>query len=860
MPVYDDDIFVEGKFKSSIKNDKDTDVLSGYNEGDIISTIYIPVKEITYKDETGFGVYVCETTDDIDAPPTFILSGTFSDHLDLGQTYESNGTIKIHEGKKQVSADSINKVFPKNKHGIISFMNSLDGMRFQSHLIYDKYGNDSLNMIKEAPEKIVDLLKGIDPYIVKSWKKQIDECRNDYGYLSDLIKLGIKPAQAKKIYDEYGDSSMQKITNDPYFLIGKIQGYGFKKCDEIAKNLGHKPDEFERLSNGVKYYIKQLMAGGSTCFDVSKVIMTCSDQLSIRMTYQEMYDAVKSKKSTYTYMYGSTKYKIPTSKIQSDIEEYNKAAQFRKPLFRTTVHLISESEIASVLNALIASNDIVIENGKIELKKYSDEEYNIAYYLRLIKSYSKSVKNVDVASMIDKHCKENGYNLEERQREAVLNVASTIGGTTIINGAAGCGKTFCIKIALKILEDVYRQNNRSFSKVIIAPTGKASRVAHKATGIDAFTIHRLLQYSPSKGFYYNSKNKLPYDCIVIDECSMLDTSLTQHLFSAISPDTKVIMMGDTNQLPSVGAGNILYDFISSGLIDVVTLNVIKRQGVDSGIVTNARNIINGDMVTTQKEQMDSLVIAAETDNEYVNKIKKYCDKILVNNDIGSIQLLSPMRRGITGTNHLNYLMQSWYNNNDSGNKVFKQRFEVEIDGQKRNIDLFFKVGDKVINTKNDYQKPWYILRNGSLYEEGEHTGVTNGEVGFIVAIDEERDEYGEVERRIVVEFEDKYIVYSNEFENLEHAYAMTIHRSQGSEWQSVILVLNQEHKSMLNKNLFYTGITRSKQFCVVISDKSTLEYSVKNNKANERTTGLIEKLRSSLNHEIQLSNTILLDD
>ena len=842
MAIYDDDIFVEGTFYSN-KAKVQQNALEDYNEGDEVQLIYIPIREITYKDSNGFGVYYCENNDDVDSPPTFVMSGTFTDHLDLGQTYKSDGTITLRQGARQLNIANINKITPTTKHGIISFMRSLDGMRFQADLIYDKFGEQSLEIIKNTPDEILKIIKGSYPEQVHSWKQQIDECKNNFGYLADLIALGLRPAQAKKIYAEYGETAFTKIQQDPYFLIGKIRGYGFKKCDAIGRDIGIKPNDPERLATGIIYTIQQLIVNGSTCIPTDIVVENSIKELSIRMTYREMLDALKTKKSTYNYKYGFDTYQIATENIKRDYilyESLNNAND--KNDARTLVVPITEKEIRTALINLQMANKISIENDFVFIRKYYDEEFNIAYYIQQINRNRVENTQFDIPAIVDKYCLKNNISLETKQREAVIAVCENLGGINIINGAAGCGKTFCIKVALTILEKLYRKHQNTFSKVIIAPTGKATQVAYKATGVESYTIHRLLQYRPNEGFYYNAKNHLPYDCIVIDECSMLDTNLAYQLFSAIDSSTKVIMMGDTNQLPSIGAGNVFHDFIHSEKIHVTTLNVVKRQGTDSGIVINARNIINGNSITTQREQMDSIVIGAQTEDEYASKIRKYCDKMLENLSMEDVQLLTPMKRGLTGTNYLNYFIQETYNKNPDNHRFFKGKFDVKIGDETKFFELNFRVGDKVINTKNDYKMPWYYIKDGTLYVDNQKSGITNGEVGIIVKMIESRDKYGDLDRKIIVKFEDKYIMYENDFDNLELAYAITIHKSQGSEWAAVMVVLNKQHKSMIDRNLFYTGLTRSKKMCIVISDPETINYGVKNTRSTKRNTGLQTRL------------------
>lgn len=854
VAYYDDDVFIEGSFKSEGAKIQ-TNALDDYEESDELILTYIPIKEITYKESNGFGVYQCENNDDMDLPPLFVMCGTFTDRLDIGQTYRSEGTVTIRQGNKQFSIKNITKVTPTTQHGIISFMKSLDGMRYQAYVIYDHFKEQSLDVIKNHPEEILKIVKGSYIEQVYEWKKQIDECKNNYGYLSELIELGIRPEQAKKIYSEYGDTAITKIKEDPFFLLGKVRGYGFKKCDLISREMGIEPNDITRLQKGIIYVLNNMMANGSTCVNKNILVEQAIEELSIRLSYREMLDVIKCKNVFYRYKYGKKIYQLRVEDVKSDYVLYSTMRnQTDKATARTMIFKINESDIENAIKSLELSEEIVIEKDMVFLKKYYDEEFNIAYYIQQLNKNKKNVQSIDLDKMIDKYCKEHDIVLEEKQEEAVFNICKSFGGVHIINGAAGCGKTFCIKVALDIYKEINKIHRHNLSMVIIAPTGKAARVAYKATGIESYTVHKLLQFHPREGFYFNSRNRLPYDCIVIDECSMLDTNLAYQLFSAIEPYTKVIMMGDTNQLPSVGAGNVFHDFINSEKIPVTTLNVIKRQGKDSGIVVNARNIINGVPITSQKEFMDSIVIGTKTESDYSEKIKKYCDKMLESLPIEEIQILSPMKRGITGTNYLNYTMQQLYNKNPDTYKFIKGRYDITIDDEKTTYDLYFRLGDKVINTKNDYQMPWYYVENGTLYVNDSKSGITNGETGIIVKLIESRDKYGDLNRKIIVKYEDKYIVYENDFDQLELAYAITIHRSQGSEWPAVLLVLNKQHKSMIDRNLFYTGITRSKQLCITISDSETITYGVRNTRSIRRTTGLQDRLHELLQEPKEINN------
>lgn len=822
--------------------------LKDYEEKQKITLTFIPIKEITYKPSNGFGTYVCELSNSGDFPPTFNMNGTFIRTLDIGQTYKANGEISVYRNEKQFKISDITKVMPTDKRGIISFLQSLDGLRFQAELIYEEYGDKSLEVMKEHPLDLLNIIDGSYPELVYDWKKQIDNLKNDYDALNRLMKLGIRSEQAKILYDKYGETIFFKLEENPYFILKEVRGYGFKKCDNIAKAMGIEINNHTRLSEGILNIIRDNENNGDTYIEKNVLIKQSKNILSLKMGILELKRAVKnlSDNDEFLYIYGNKSYFIPGELIRNCIKDYNLAySQYQKEECKLIIEEISDKDIEEALRILTIEERIIIEEDKIFDKETYIKESNISRYIYDIHKNRRPLKHNNNEDLLEKYCKNKNIELEEKQKEAVKSITANLGDIFVINGGAGCGKTFCIKIALALLEEIYEKEQGYFSKMIIAPTGKASRVATKATGILASTIHTALKSQGGNKFYFNANNKLPYDCIIIDETSMLDTFIADALFSAIAPRTKVILMGDTNQLASIGSGNILHDIINSNKIKVTTLNVVKRQGVDSGIVINARNVIDGIDITSQKETKDSLIYKAETNEQYCEKMLSNAEKLINSFGLDEVQILTPQRTGITGVNFVNFLMQEKFNPKNNEIKILKHTFEVENE----KYDLFFKKADKVINTKNNYSMPCYDLIDGKLIRNPDMNTVTNGETGRIVKLIQRQNEYGEWDNKIIVKFEDKYVIYDNDFDDLEHCYAMTIHKSQGSEWNGVILLLNKSHKNMLDKNLFYTGITRSKKINIILSDPETLKYGVRKNKLSKRKTDLCDKICKTYENE-----------
>ena len=841
------DIFQEGMFLEKVRDSSvDGLAMEKFEDGEEITIRFVPIKEISYKQSNGFGAYLCELEQqEEDHIETFNITGVFVRSLDLGQTYESNGIISVYRGTKQFKVNDIKKVMPRNQRGIIAFLKSLNGIGFLADVIYEEYGEDSLSVIKNNPLELISLSPTLYEEKVLDWKRQIEELKDDYDYMVRLMNLGLKSYQAKELYDIYGDTIFIKLSENPYFLARDAKGYSFLKCDEMAQKIGIHPENTQRLCEGIMYKMNSLSVNGDTYFKYDYFIDYMKKELSVKLGILEMkrlYKTIKGN-SPVIYKYGKISFEIPQQKLFDAMERYTNAKyQKEKDEAKLIVFEITTEKLLEAVNILILEERLIIEDNKVYKHEVYKQEQQIANSLsRIIKS-AKSNKDVDIEKMIDMYLEETGISLETNQRKAVSTIASEIGGVTVIDGSAGCGKTFTTKIALAITEKIYLYKTGYFEKIVIAPTGKASKVAQRATGIPAFTVHRALKYHPHLGYEFNANNMLPYDCIVIDEASMLDTELAYRLFSAIAPYTKVIIMGDTKQLPSIGAGNILRDLIECNKINHVTLNVVKRQGVDSGIIKNAREIIDGNMITSQKENMDALIYNCDTYQKSHEKLFKLFNSLLSKYDLDEIQVLSPQKTGVCGTNYLNFLLQEKLNPDNNEIRFLNKTISLSIDKQNLYFDLFFKRGDRVINMKNNYTIPWYQNKDGMLVLDTQHSGITNGEVGTIVKLIETKTDYNEYKQQIVVQYEDKYVIYENDFSDIEHAYALTIHKSQGSEWKAVILIMTQANTMMLDRNLLYTGYTRAKDFIATLTDSYTLSRCIQNQKSIYRNTGLKDKL------------------
>lgn len=819
--------------------------LAGFEDDSLIEVICIPKKQLMYKADTGFGMYLCDLCieDNDDIPDDFRMSGNFITELDVGQTYKVEGIVSSYQGKKQLKASNkIKKVQPVNSAGIISLLKLLPGLGHLADVLYDEYGKDTINMILYSPNEVVKVCPVFYPELIESWQQFLADIKDDQGVMFELVELGLKPFQAKKLYSTYKERTIKLINENPYFLAKEVAGYSFGRCDKVARAIGFDPQSPLRIHEAMMTVLEASTHEGHTFLPLDLFVERCIELLKIKLTVNEMKQFLKSDKQVLNYKFGNLSFPIKKDDVEEAMKIYKTCKTTKdKQNARLTVVDFEPRQITKELKIMEMEKRLVIENDCIYSQRMYECETSVAYYIsRLISAEKKVNENMEKA--LDLYLKEKSIVLEEKQREAVLTASSTMGGFMVIDGSAGCGKTFSLKIGLDLIEKQYTSKNGFFEVLVLAPTGKAARVATRATGIQAYTIHRALGGNPIEGFFYNSKNQLPYDCIVVDESSMLDIEIAKSFFEAVPSTTKVIFLGDTKQLPSVGAGNVLRDIIASRKVKIVTLNVVKRQGKDSGTLINANHIINKEMIETQKATGDALVLNVLNDIDVRNYTLNIASQLRNRFKLDEIQVLCPQREGVVGTNTMNLLLQKLYNPGNNDLTVFNKTVTyTSDDGTTEKIDLFFKKGDKVIHTQNNYSLPWYELRNGKLVISKNGKGVTNGECGVILKIFKTKDKDNE-SFHMLVKYEDKIILYSDEFFELDHSYAMTIHKSQGSEWKAVLMPIAASNIMMLDNNLIYTGYTRTKTFSAVIANKKALALGIQREKSIIRYTGLKDRL------------------
>ena len=639
--------------------------------------------------------------------------------------------------------------------------------------IVKKFGENTFNIIEIEPERLAEI-KGITLKKAREIGIQFEEKKEFREVMLFLNNYGISNALSTKIYKEYGKKVMTIIKENPYKLADDITGIGFKTADEIAMRSGVDENSPLRMKAGIIYGLNQAAGNGHTY-----------------LPYESLYENTKS-------LLGITE-----EEFEQDINE-----------------LIIERRIIKKR----IEKEAITEDRIYHINLYY-MELNIARKLLDLNVRSKADERLMARKLAEIEKNENIF-LEELQKKAVYEAVES--GLVIITGGPGTGKTTTINTIIKLFEE------ERMEILLAAPTGRAAKRMTETTGREAQTIHRLLELNGNPDeegamrFERNESNPLEAEAIIIDEMSMVDVYLMYSLLKAIPAGTRLILVGDVNQLPSVGPGNVLKDIINSDVFNVVRLTKIFRQAAESDIIINAHKINAGESIRLDNKSRDFFMLkrSSMTDIERVmlslviNKLPKY-----VNASVYDIQVLTPMRKGELGVENLNKLIQN-YLNPESPEKR-----------ERRWGDALFREKDKVMQIKNDYQLEWRILsRYGTEIKRG--TGIFNGDCGIIKEINNFAD-------TITVEFEEGKIVEYNQgiFDELELAYAVTIHKSQGSEYPAVVLPLLTGPKMLFNRNLLYTAVTRAKNCVAIVGSEDAVNSMIANESELKRYSGLADGIK-----------------
>lgn len=753
-----------------------------FNEGEKVTEKVVPTQEAYFKPESGFGIYVVELENGV----MYTMKGKFPGSLKIGSTYEVEADVVRYRGEMQLHAQKIQVARAQGRRAVVFYLQTLKGLKSRAEVIYDVFGEKTLDIMMNKPELVAQKVRGIGKKTTAEWAMQLKEKMHEEELLLFLFELGLNPAQVEVLTGRYGATVRKVLEDNPYRLIQDVRGYGFKKCDAIAEKTGIAFDDLKRVRAGVIYVYQGAVQEGHTYLT--------RDVLAERM----------------------------------------------KQTLSTASQTISDTLIQQGIDEMLIEEEIVEREDRVYLTRFDEwEDTIVREAIRLSKKTPwKRTTQKDVEDALEDYIAATGIHLEAKQREAVIRFCSEKAGFFILNGSAGCGKTFTLKVILEVLKIIHRRNHATYQVKVMAPTGKASKVASRATGLPCVTIHNGLEFNPEGGFDRNESNPLEETVIVADETSMLDTEICKDLLLAIANGAKVIFMGDTKQLPSVGPGNVLKDLINSNIVEVVTLDVVKRQGKDSGINENANRIIAMQMVETQKTA-DAFVISTQSEGESLRKLVMSTRRLMeLGYELNEIQVLSPMRKGELGTFNLNRIFQEQFNPDGAPSPIKNVHIPFE-DGE-----LFFRKGDKVIHLQNDKERPLHAKKAGRFVELP-IIGITNGECGVVEDFIEREDYDMEKQKtvktqRLIVRYEDWYVFYDapSDFEMLDHAYALTIHKSQGSQWKAVLQPIANGHLRMLDNNLLYTGETRAELFHAFIGSIWALRKGIETQRSDSRFTGL----------------------
>jgi exodeoxyribonuclease V alpha subunit len=720
-----------------------------------------------------------------------LLEGKTPYILKEGFTYQVEGKVKLAKGEKRLEVQSVKLVRPVTSRGMIGWLQQQDGLFRNAEMLYDLYGDSIWEVMRHSPEELGAHLNEYRKEMGDSWQENQKITEYTDKIIDKLVYFGLTTKQAHQFWGHYGLRAIEELKSRPYEVLQQTLQLSFSKIDAISKKIGYPSDGGDRLQAAL-YSVLIDMENDGHCYLPISVWMDSTQ-------------------------------KLLKSKITID-----------------TLLLHAE--------ALRLEEKWIKEADRAYLPALYEAEWGIAKEVRRLANY-KELMLIDPHPILDVILHENNYQLEQRQKEAVLTIANTRGGIYILNGNAGSGKTFTLKLILQTMEEQYRKENRQLIVEIFAPTGKASQVVAKATGYESQTLHRGLGYNPDSGFRFRMGNPLGADVVVVDETSMMDVFLTFHLLMALRTGTKLILLGDTKQLPSVGPGNVLHDFINCGIISVTTLNVVKRQSEHSGIIKNAQRIIDRTMITTEKTLKDAYVARKATANDAIPFIINNIHQLLTikKMKLEDIQILAPQRSGPLGTQSLNYIIQQEFNA-FSKTTIGIAPKQVEYYNVHSKLiekaELCFYKGDKVIHLRNRYDMAWYKRIGQDMWERQYNMDtITNGETGIIVDI-LNGGVYDGFRQRIIVKYENFYVFYDDQFQDLEHAYALTIHKSQGSQWKAVIIPVIKEHNRMWDNALLYTGYTRAQKYVLVLGDEESIRRAIASFASRERFTYLTERLKA----------------
>ena len=731
------------------------------------------IAEIIYKNE--LNSYCIAVFNKIDGNEITVVG--YLPFINIGDTLKLHGKMVEHQDYgEQFKIDTFEKIMPQTLDALERYLanGSIKGVGpATAKKIIETFGEDTINVFKLEPTKLAQI-KGITREKAIEISDSFVENWEVWQIVGYLDKFGIGPQSAETIYKKLGVNAIEEIQANPYILVDLVNKVNFNQIDKMALDIGMEYNNEKRIRSGIKHALTLASNNGHCTVLYENLIKFANDLLGVK-----------------------------------------------------------QEEIEDVLINMKAKKDLVIEerNGEewVYLMPYYKAEKNIAEKLIQLDEY-KNIKQIDrFEKELDVFEKKSNIELSEEQLEAIRAINDH--NVCVITGGPGTGKTTIIRTII----DLYKHNE--MKPVLCAPTGRAAKRMTETTGEEAKTLHRVLEIGSIVSDDTQNINTdfqvapIDADIIIVDEMSMVDVFLMNYLCKAIYNGTKLVLVGDIDQLPSVGPGNVLRDIIESDTITTITLNKIFRQAAKSKIVVNSHRTNNGENFITKEEARDNdyledFFFIDENNQSKIRyqvislsgeRLKKYGDYDFFKN----IQIITPTKKGDLGTKELNHLLQETINPYSEDKK------------EKKFGDSIFREGDRIMQIKNNYDIYWE--KRNPIYETG--SGVFNGEFGSIKQINEQ-------EKNIKIQFDDEKVVWYqfNELEQIDLAYAITVHKAQGSEFDVVIMVVGQSAPMLLTRNLLYTGMTRAKKMLIIIGNKNTIDFMIRNADNKRRNTGLAFKM------------------